>query len=104
MKNAMLLKDAIIGDRKFYQPIVEGVPYQNGHHGEAVFEKHSIKRESLENILSITAIVGDLTTVMLGFVLAIIFRFQSILVPSFDKAGVPPSRFPTPISSFYWPH
>jgi len=87
----MFLKDAIIGDRKFYQPIVHDVRFNNnGHHGEAVFEKNAIKRESLENILSITAIIGDLTTVVLGFVLAIVFRFQSILVPSYDQEGIPP--------------
>jgi exopolysaccharide biosynthesis polyprenyl glycosylphosphotransferase len=90
-EKTMFLKDAIVGERKFYQPIVQDVRFNtNGHNGHALLEKNSIKRESLENILSITAIVGDLTIVALGFVLAIIFRFQSILVPSYDQEGIPP--------------
>jgi exopolysaccharide biosynthesis polyprenyl glycosylphosphotransferase len=87
MKSATLLKDAIIGTEKFYPPIVAS----NGHfNGEVIFEKKRINRESLENIFSIVAMSGDLTTVLFGFVLAIIFRFQNVLVPSYNVEGIPP--------------
>ena len=46
------------------------------------------KRESIENILSITAIFGDLLMIVLGFVLAVQLQFQSVLVSS-NVGGVP---------------
>jgi exopolysaccharide biosynthesis polyprenyl glycosylphosphotransferase len=81
IKDPVLLNEGVAGGQKYYQPIVNGVPGS----GEGIDHERHIKRDTLENIFSIVAVLGDLTTILVGLGLAIRFRFQSVLVPSYIR-------------------
>jgi exopolysaccharide biosynthesis polyprenyl glycosylphosphotransferase len=80
IKDSVLPKEGVTGGQKYYQPIIDGA-----NRGESVYHERHIKRETLENIFSIVAMAGDLTTILVGLGLAIRFRFQSVLVPSYIR-------------------
>jgi exopolysaccharide biosynthesis polyprenyl glycosylphosphotransferase len=67
-------------------------PHRNGPHrnGKAAFKAKHYSRESLENILSMTAIVGDFAMTVLGFVLANLLC-QSNLIPAYIERLPMPS-------------
>lgn len=97
LKNAGSLADAATrrGDlhreRKHKQHRNE--PHSNGN-GKPAFKAKPYSRESLENILSMTAIVGDFAMIVLGFFLASLLcqsnliptRIESLPMPSLSKS------------------
>lgn len=81
MKESVFLKEEITVNQKYYRPIVDDGLIG----GETVNDQKHIKRETLENIFSITAMIGDWVSVVLVFGLAVGLRFQTVMVPSYMR-------------------
>ena len=78
MKNYLFLKNGEIwNERPCSAPADEMAP-----------DELRFKRDLYENILAVTAILGDLTMIAVGFALAVLLQFQSVLVSS-GIEGVP---------------
>lgn len=58
--------------------------------GKPAFETKHYSRESLENILSMTAIIGDFAMIVLGFVLANLLCQSNLIPTSIENLPMPP--------------
>jgi exopolysaccharide biosynthesis polyprenyl glycosylphosphotransferase len=80
LKDSHLLANPAIRRHKLHRR-TDYKPHRNGlHSNKPAFAAKQYSRESLENILSMTAIVGDFAMIILGFVLANLLC-QSNLIP-----------------------